>query len=220
MLRKVARWVLVGAAVVVAAILLFLAGRGSRLPAVTEEQLRSALTTSIQREARESFLVTGRLDVSASTQIENNRIFLPDILDLNVGSARSTVRAPGRVYYGFDVRELTPEMITLVDDSTIRVELPPLRTLAVEPLLDRMHIDTDVSWTRSDETGREVERRAIAAIQPALRAQARAHLRDSSQPRINTAEAMRTMLEPVAKALGIERPSFVFPITEDLRLED
>ena len=220
MLRKVARWVLLAGAAAVIASLLFLAGRGSRLPSVTEEQIRSAITTSIQREARESFLVTGRIDVSASTQIENNRIFLPGMLDLNVGSARSTVRAPGRVFYGFDVRQLRPEMITLVDDTTIRVELPPLRTLAVEPVLDSMQIDTDVSWTRSDEAGREVERRAIAAIQPALRAQAQAHLRDSAQPRINTAEAIRLMLEPTVRALGIERPNFVFPISETIRLED
>lgn len=216
MLRKVARWVLVAAAVVIVAALLFLAGRGSRLPSVTEEQLRSAIATSIQREARESFLVTGRIDVSATTEVQNNRIFLPDILDLNVGSARSTVRAPGRVYYGFDVRALTPDMIALVDDSTIRVQLPPLRTLAVEPVLDSMRIDTDVSWTRSGETGREVERRAIAAIQPALRAQAQAHLRDSEQPRINTAEAMRLMLEPTVRALGIERPNFVFELSDGL----
>lgn len=216
MLRKVARWVLVAAAVVIVAALLFLAGRGSRLPTVTEEQLRSAIATSIQREARESFLVTGRIDVSATTEVQNHRIFLPDILDLNVGSARSTVRAPGRVYYGFDVRALTPDMIALVDDSTIRVQLPPLRTLAVEPVLDSMRIDTDVSWTRSGETGREVERRAIAAIQPALRAQAQAHLRDSEQPRINTAEAMRLMLEPTVRALGIERPNFVFELSDEL----
>ena len=74
-LRQVARWVLAAAAVTVMAVLLFMAGRGSRLPSISEEQLRTAITTSIQREARQSFLVTGRIDVSASTQIENNRIF-------------------------------------------------------------------------------------------------------------------------------------------------
>lgn len=188
------------------------------MPAVSEEQVRSAITATVQREARQSFLVTGRLDVTASTVIENNRIFLPRLLDLNVGSARSTVRAPGRVFYGFDAREITPEMITLVDDSTILVELPTIRTLAVEPQLERMEIETDVSWTRSDETGREVERRAIAALQPALRAQAAAHLRDSAQPRINTAEALRVMLEPTVRALGIERPNFRFDISDELQM--
>jgi len=218
MLPRVARWVLIAAVIVGAAVLLLLAGRGSRLPSVSEEQVRQAITATIQREAREAFLVTGRLDVTASTQIENNRIFLPDLLDLNLGSARSTVSAPGRVFYGFDARQLTPGMIRLVDDSTVYVELPPIRTLAVEPQLDRMVIDTDVSWTRSNETGREVERRAIAALQPALRAQAAAHLRDSTQPRINTAEALRVMLEPTVRALGIERPNFRFDISDELEM--
>ena len=218
MLPRVARWALLAGAVVIGLTLVFLAGRGSRLPRVTEEQVRAAITATVQREAREAFLVTGRLDVVASTQIENNRIFLPGMLDLNVGSARSTVRAPGRVFYGIDARALTPDMITLIDDSTVHVELPVIRTLAVEPQLSRMEIDTDVSWTRSDETGREVERRAIAALQPALRAQADAHLRDSSQPRINTAEALRTMLEPTVRALGIERPTFRFDISEELEM--
>lgn len=218
MLRKVARWVLIAAALAVVAALIFLAGRGSRLPAVTEDQVRTAITAAIQREARESFLVTGRLDVVASTSVENRKIFLPSLLALNLGSARSTVTAPGRVYYGFDVRQLSQEMITLVDDSTVHVQLPPIRTLAVEPGLDRMQIDTDVAWSRSDETEREVERRAIAELMPALRAQGRAHLRDSTQPRINTAEALRHMLEPTVRALGIERPNFRFDISGEIRM--
>lgn len=218
MLRKVARWVLIAAAVAVVATVIFLAGRGSRLPAVTEDQVRSAITAAIQREARESFLVTGRLDVVASTSVENRKIFLPSLLALNLGSARSTVTAPGRVYYGFDVRQLSQDMITLVDDSTVHVQLPPIRTLAVEPGLDRMRIDTDVAWSRSDETEREVERRAIAELMPALRAQGRAHLRDSTQPRINTAEALRHMLEPTVRALGIERPNFRFDISGEIQM--
>ena len=219
MLPRIARWVLIAALLAIGLAVVFLAGRGSRLPAVSEDQVRTAITATIQREARQAFLVTGRLDVTASTQIQNNRIFLPNLLDFNVGSARSTVRAPGRVFYGFDARELRPEMITLVDDSTIHVQLPPIRTLAVEPQLDRMEIDTEVSWTRSSDTGREVERRAIAALQPALRAQAAAHLRDSTQPRINTAEALRVMLQPTVQALGIERPTFRFDIAPTIRME-
>lgn len=219
MLPRAARLGVAAALVLLAAIIVFLAGRGSRLPRVTEEQVRSAITATVQREARESFLVTGRLDIVATASIENNRIFLPNLLDLNVGSARSTVRAPGRVYYGFDVRQITPDMIRMVDDSTIQVALPPLRVLAVEPRLDRMEIVTDVSWSRSDRTGREVERRAIAHVQAALRAQGNAHLRDSTQPRVNTAEALRHMLEPTVRALGIARPGFVFDLAPGIRME-
>ncbi|HEX6587729.1 MAG TPA: hypothetical protein VF039_01800 [Longimicrobiales bacterium] len=213
-----ARWVLLVLALAVVATLIFLAGRGSRLPAVTEDQVRTAITAAIQREAREQFLVTGRLDVVASATVENRKIFLPSLLGLNLGSARSTVTAPGRVYYGFDVRELTQDMITLVDDSTVHVRIPDIHTLAVEPALDRMVIDTDVAWSRSDETEREVERRAIVEIMPALRAQGQAHLRDSTQPRINTAEALRHVLEPTVQALGIERPNFRFDISGDIEM--
>ena len=60
--------------------------------------------------------------------------------------------------------------------------------------------------------------RAIAAIQPALRAQAQAHLRDSQQPRINSAEALRLMLEPTVRALGIDRPDFVFELSGELQM--
>lgn len=218
MLRKVARWVLATVALAVVVVLIFLAGRGSRLPRISEDQVRSAITAAIQREAREQFLVTGRLDVAATTTVENRKIFLPSLLGLNLGSARSTVTAPGSVYYGFDVRQLTQDMITLVDDSTIHVRIPDIRTLAVEPRLDRMVIDTDVAWSRSDATARDVERRAIVELMPALRAQGQAHLRDSAQPRINTAEALRHMLEPTVRALGIERPNFRFDISGELRM--
>lgn len=221
MLPKAARWAMLAAVAVIAAIGIFLAGRGSHLPSVsvTEDQVRSAMTATIQREAAASFLVTGYLDVVVTTEIENNKIFLPNLLRINVGTARSTVRAPGRVHYGFDVRELTPERIHLLNDSTIHVELPRLRVQAVEPMLDRLEIDTDVSWSRSDETGRDVERRAIGHVQAALRAQGVAHLRDSTQPRVNTAEALRHMLEPTARALGMERPNFVFDLAPGLRME-
>ena len=219
MLRTVARWALLAALILGAAAIIFLAGRGSRLPTVTEDQVRSAIAATVQREARQAFLVTGRLDIVATTTIENNKIFLPNLLGLNIGSARSTVRAPGRVFYGFDVRRLTPEMIHLVDDSTIHVELPPLQILAVEPVLGRMQIDTDVDWSRSDATAREVERRAITHLQAALRVQGNAHLRDSTQPRVNSAEALRHMLEPTVRSLGIERPNFRFDLAPGIRME-
>jgi hypothetical protein len=81
-----------------------------------------------------------------------------------------------------------------------------------------MQIETDVSWSRSDQTGREVERRAIVELMPALRAQGQAHLRDSTQPRINTAEALRLVLEPTVQALGIERPNFRFDISGEIQM--
>lgn len=217
-LPKVVVWLLVGVGLAATAIVLFLAGRGSRLPAFTEAQVRDAVSATIQSEARQSFLVTGRLDVVATASIENNRIFLPNLLDLNVGTARSTVRAPGRVFYGFDVRRVTADMIRLVDDSTISVQLPPLQVLAVEPRLERMEIETDVSWSRSSEIGREVERRAIVHAQAALRQQGVRHLRESTQPRMNTAEALATMLRPAVQALGIERPGFLFDLDDGIQV--
>ena len=54
----------------------------------------------------------------------------------------------------------------------------------------------------------------------ALRAQGTAHLRDSSQPRVNTAEAVRVMIEPAVRAIGVQQPGFVFDLAPGLRMQD
>lgn len=189
-------------------------------PRASDEEVSEALVARIQREAPEAFLVTGRLDVVGTATVENTRTLLPELLDFSLGTTRSTVRAPGRVSYGFDVRWLEPDMIHVRGDSVIHIELPRLSMHSVEPVLSEMEVQTDVGWARTGTgSGREVERHAIAIIQRALREQAEAHLRSSMQPRVNTAEALRDMLAPVLVSLGMEDTRLHFDLTPSVEME-
>src|SRR5688572_28947766 len=80
-------------------------------PRLTEETARSIVTASLQRETRQSFVVIGALDITVSTRVRHSRRLLPGMIDLEISSAESNVRAPGRVSYGFPIIELTPETI-------------------------------------------------------------------------------------------------------------
>ena len=53
---------------------------------VSEERVREHIIATVQSEARQSFLVTGSLDITATTTIENSRDLLPRLLDINLGT--------------------------------------------------------------------------------------------------------------------------------------
>lgn len=188
-------------------------------PRLTGADVRDALFTTIQREAPEAFLVTGRLELTATTRVENSKTLLPGLLDLDLGTTRATVRVPGRVSYGFPVDSLRPEMVTLREDGIIEVELPALSIYSVEPRLSALEVETVRGWARLGSEEDAVERRAVAIVERAMRQQARAHLRTSYQSRINTARAMERMLTPALKGLGMESPRFRFRIADDLVVE-
>lgn len=211
-------WILLAvvAVLVTAAVVLVLRLEPPRL---TEDQIRRALYTTIERESAQAFLVTGRLDVTATTRVENTKIFLPGIVSLDMGTVRSTVRVPGRVSYGFEVDSLRPDMVRMLEDGTIEVELPPLAVYAVEPNLSRMEVETERGWARLGGTGDQVERQAIAIVEGAMRRQGLAHLRGSYQSRINAARALQRLLTPALKGLGMEEPRFRFRLGEDIVVE-
>lgn len=217
--KRFTRWVVV--------VLLLLAvgigiGVGFRAmqPRLTEEEVQSVVVSTIQREAPASFYVTGYLDVVVTSTVANTKTLFPDLFDIDLGTTRSTVRMPGRVSYGFDVRRLRPEMIEVGDDGVVRVTLPELEIYSAEPQLANMEVQTDVGWARLHRSsGRRVEQRAIQAVQRALREQGGAHIQSSTQPRINTAEAMKALLTPVLEAAGIDRPRFAFHIGPELVME-
>jgi hypothetical protein len=52
-----------------------------------------------------------------------------------------------------------------------------------------------------------------------LARQAAGYVGSSAQPRVNSAEAIRRIVEPVVRAAGIETPVFQFQLTERLTLE-
>lgn len=187
-------------------------------PRLTETQVRDALFTTIQREAPEAFLVTGRLELTATTRVENTKVLLPGIVGLDLGTSRATVRVPGRVSYGFPVDSLKPAMVRMLEDGTIELQLPALQVHSVEPILSRMEVETERGWARLGSVDR-VERRAIAIVQAAMRRQAVSHLDESYQSRINAARALERILTPALKGLGMEEPRFRFRLGEDIVVE-
>lgn len=185
-------------------------------PRLSEEEAREVVIGTLQRETRQSFVVTGALDITVTTRVRNTRRLLPGILDVNVGSVESTVRVPGRVSYGFALAELPAQAIHVIGD-TIEVHVPTPRVYAVEPELSQMEMETETGWLRLREDAREeVQQRALGLVQGTLRAQAERHLRDSQQPRINTAAALDDMLRPAFRAAGVRDPVFRFIIDAQL----
>jgi hypothetical protein len=185
----------------------------SRRPHLTEDEVRQTLWSTIQREAPATFLVTGWIEVTAVTRVENTRTFLPGIIGLDLGTTSANVRVPGRISYGFDVRELKPEMIRLLDDGVVEVEVPSPVIWSVEPNLAQMEIETRRGWARiSASTEDEVRDRAVTLVQGALGLQGQMHLQSSSQPGVNTADALDAMLRPVLVAAGMPDPELRFRI--------
>lgn len=210
--------ILAGASLVVVAIVAIAASLwlSKSVPPLTEQQMRDALFTTIERQSPQAFLVTGRLELTVTTRVENSRVLLPGLVDLNMGTTRSTVRVPGRVSYGFEVDSLKPEMVRMLEDGAIQIELPPLAVYSTEADLSRLEVRTERGWARLGSFEEEVERRALTIVESAMRRQALSHLRTSYQPRVNAARALERILEPSLRGLGMEDPEFRFRLGEDL----
>lgn len=186
------------------------------VPSLTEQEIRDALFTTLERETPEAFMVTGRLDLTVTTRVENSKVLLPGLIGLNLGTTRATVRVPGRVSYGFEVDSLKPEMVRMLDDGTILIELPPLAVYSAEANLARLEVETARGWARAGSREDQVERRALAIVEGAMRRQALSHLSTSYQPRINTARALERLLGPTLRGLGMEEPRFRFHLGDDV----
>ncbi|CAN5746287.1 DUF4230 domain-containing protein [soil metagenome] len=176
-----------------------------KAPRLSERVTAEAIHAAVQREADTTFIVTGYLEVVATVRSQDTRVLLPDFLNLPLGTTRATVRVPGRVSYGFDISQLTPGMIRVSGD-TVEVEVPPVTIFSTEPDLSRLEVETTTGWARRPVTAQEAERRAVQLLSSGLEQQGEAHLARSAQPRVNTARALRRMLEPVVTGLGMERP--------------
>jgi hypothetical protein len=187
-------------------------------PRLTEREVRETVYTTIQREAGASFYVTGYIETVATMVVEDTRVLLPRMLDIRLGTTRATVRVPGRVSYGFDAVHLRPEMIR-VRENEIEVQVPELAIYSAEPDLARLEVRTDVGWTRLPSSGQEAEHRALRQVNQALRQQGEAHLQGSTQPRVNTARALNTLLTPVLRSAGVPEPRLRFRIGGDLIVE-
>lgn len=171
-----------------------------------EDRVERAVVTTLQRETPERFLITGRLDVTATVTVTSRRVFLPDLLDLELGSAEARVRAPGRVSYGFDLSGFDADDVRILDGGIVEISVPALRVYAVDPLLEELEIESRSGWLHPADAERRVTEEALGRLRQGLEAQATAHLEDSVQPRVNSARAIRGLLEPALQAAGVEEP--------------
>jgi len=209
-------------AVTAAVVVLILVGVIAALRRVAQgiapEEVRERIVATIQSEAKESILITGSIDLTGTVTVENVRTLLPGVLDIDLGSSRATVQVPGRVYYGFDVRELDRDKIRIRGD-TIEITVPQPRVISVDANLQELRVWSAKGWLRSSQSLQTVERTAMQRIDNVLARQAAQHVATSAQPRVNSAEAIRRMVRPVVEAAGITNPVFQFQLTERLTLE-
>ncbi len=189
-------------------------------PRLTEEHIQETIISTLASEAQESFYVTGTLTFSTTVEERSEKLFLPGILNLNLGTTTAVVRVPGRVTYGFDVRDLQAEQIRYLEDGVVEVDLPSIKVFSVEPELENVEIETEVGWARLHRSsGQETEQRALQAIRPAMRATAEAHLARSESPELNTAEALVRLLSAPLEAGGVSSPRFRFHLVSGGVLE-
>lgn len=212
------RWLAAGGLLVVLILLFLIAALRDVARRIAPEEIRQRVVATIQSEAKESMLITGSVDLTATVTIENAKTLLPGVLDIGLGTSRATVQVPGRAYYGFDVRSINDEDIVIRAD-TVYIDVPPPSVLTVDANLQQMRIWSEKGWLRSSQSVQSVERTAIQRIDNALARQAAAYVSNSAQPRVNSAEAIRRMVQPVLAAAGITDPIFQFQLSERLRLE-
>lgn len=199
----------------------------------SESHVRKTVITTVQKEAPASFLVTGTIHISTTVAIDSSDYVTPDwlthvlgqtqptVLSLLKGGSRTEVRVPGRISYGFDVRSLTAEMISVERGGVIAVDLPELSVHSVEPELSQLQVRSSTDgWMRvfPSSVREDVRKRALAGVEEAFRTQAQARLRSATQPRVNTARALEKMLTPALKAAGIEDPRFRMQLGDRLSL--
>ncbi len=189
-------------------------------PRLTEEEVQTAVITTLAEEAPASFLVTGTLTFATTVEGRSEKTLLPGLLNLDLGTTRAEVRVPGRVAYGFDLRRLRASDIRFAEDGVVEVALPALAVFSVEPELERAEMRTDVGWARLHESsGQEMEALVLGRIRPAMRETAERHLGRSETPRMNTAEALVRLLTPPLEAAGLASPRFRFRLAGGAMVE-
>ena len=178
-----------------------LIGRGG---AVSEEEVESAMLSTLQSEASEEFLVTGRLTSSLSGS--SARRWRLRLFDIETGRAEVGVRVPATMTYGFSLADLEPGDLDFQEGGVVEVRLPDLSVFSVEPELEEAQVDIDVrgqARLTPSLTERTVEQ-TLRRVRPALREQAEEHLRTSDQPAINTARTLSRMLSTPLEAAGVD----------------
>lgn len=202
--RLSALWLGVIALALLAVLAAAVAALLPELDIVREEEVESAVLTTLQSEAPEEFLVTGRLTsaVSGSTA----RRWRLRVLDIETGRAEVYVRVPATMSYGFSLRDLDADDIQFQEDGVVEIVLPGLEVYAVEPELEDAEVDISVSGGArlSPSLTEQTLEQTLHRVRPALRQQAEEHLSTSDQPLVNTARALRRMLSTPLEAAGVD----------------
>jgi len=197
------------------------------------ETVRRTVVTTVQEESPASFLVTGTLEISTTVNVDSTstltpgwvttavQMTQPQLLPFTQGTASIRLRVPGTVSYGFDVRDLTPEMIRVGRDGVIEIEIPDLTIHSVSPDLRQLELQTSSSgWMKlfTGDMEEDVRSSALGQVEATFREQATVRIEQSTQPRVNTARALEAMLTPALVASGWANPRFRFQIEDDLVL--
>lgn len=227
LVRKKIGWIVLALLLIGGGILI-----GRMQSADVEPTVQRTVVTTIQQEAGAAFYVTGTLDLTATETVRRTETAFPTLMRVlrtaqpswpifGQGTVTVTVRVPGRVSYGFVVDDLEANDIRVGDEGVVEVRLPPLQVYAVEPDLAELAVKTETSsWLWVDKEHIDAtEQSALTGVQRALRQQAEAHLRDATQPRVNTAQALEKVLRPSLQAAGIDAPRFRIRIGPQLVLE-
>lgn len=200
----------------------------------SQNRIRKTVITTIEGESPASFLVTGTLQLNVRVRVDSSQYLTPAWLTyllegaqpgtsmLMRGGAATEVEVPGTVSYGFDVRKLTPSMVTLVEDRLVEVDLPRLSVQTVAPDLTKLSVKSETTgWMQilPSDAPDSLRTRALEAAEAALRSQARRRIRSATQPRVNTARALEEMLRPALIAAGISEPRFRIRVGTDLVLQ-
>lgn len=179
---------------------------------LVQERLNEVLYADLIRETGSAFLVTGNVELQTQYTARNEALFMPGVLDVPLGTIEVSVRLPGTVHYGVDMRLVAPNHIEVREaEREVFITLPPISVLSAEPDLSRLDIRTQRGWMRSRASAETVRDEAIRAISERFRAQGDAYLSSGSLiPRSHTEEALRITLAPFLHAVGLADARVVF----------
>jgi len=177
-----------------------------------QRQLSEVLYADLVRETGAAFLVTGNVELQTRYTARNEALFMPGVLGITLGTNEVSVRLPGTIHYGVDMRLLTPNHIEIrEEEQEIHITLPPITVLSAEPLLSRLDVQTQRGWMRSRQSADLLRDEAIRAITARLRDQGDAYLTSGSLiPRVHTEDAFRVMLAPFLEAASMSDARIVF----------
>lgn len=165
-------------------------------------KIQSESYAVLMKESKQSFLVTGRLDLQTDYRISDTK----KMMGIDLGTTQTEIRIPGTAYYGIKTAALQKADFEMQGDTLI-VQLPPTELLNVSPNLAAMQMKTEVGWARLyKNSGRSIEQKALKSLPERMNAQALHYLNQSDSASTNTILAVKNLLLPVLQSNGVKNP--------------